>query len=130
LAKHIKLIRPSAKVSWVHTNKFHAKIFILIKEGTPIFEIVGSSNMTKSAYGGCSNNRESDLMIYNEREFSDFQINKFVNNTISGQQNIITEFVYKDDSDINDGTSIADRMMSFLNLLKEEEQKAKKKKTY
>ena len=45
--------------------KWHAKVFILFKDKRPIFGIIGSSNITRNAFGSMSNfNYECDVMIW------------------------------------------------------------------
>lgn len=45
--------------------KWHAKIFILSKNNDPIFGIIGSSNITRNAFGSISNfNYECDVIIW------------------------------------------------------------------
>lgn len=45
--------------------KWHAKVFILFKDDSPIFGIIGSSNITRNAFGSLTNfNYECDVMIW------------------------------------------------------------------
>lgn len=49
--------------------KWHAKVFLLFSNGRPCFAIIGSSNMTSSAFGSPSfvknYNYEADVVIWN-----------------------------------------------------------------
>ena len=46
--------------------KHHAKVFIYEEDGTPLLEIIGSSNITSRAYGTTAGfNTEADLVICN-----------------------------------------------------------------
>ena len=60
-------------VSAYYKSRFHAKIFVITKNDKPVFEIIGSSNMTNVAYcgrnsnGRLSPNFECDLIICDEQ---------------------------------------------------------------
>ena len=70
---------------------WHAKIFVLKKGATPIFGIVGSSNMTRRAFGQERDfNNEADVIMWDDKhkEFSDLMnstrelLNQFQNEII------------------------------------------------
>ncbi len=78
----IKNIRKVAnELHAYYASRFHCKVFVIELDGDPIFEIIGSSNMTKAAYAGISRakkpspNYESDLIYVDDtclylKEFS------------------------------------------------------------
>ena len=66
-----------------YKRKFHCKLFAIEIDGEPVFEIIGSSNMTKAAYAGIignynppksSPNCECDLVLVSENgPYADFK---------------------------------------------------------
>lgn len=47
-------------------KKWHAKIFIAAEKRTPRFAIIGSSNLTRSAFAAIPENNESDVIIWDD----------------------------------------------------------------
>ena len=74
------LVKAQYRVSLFSTAiKRHEKVFIYEKNGIPLIEIIGSSNLTKNAYGTQNTfNYEADLVIINDEN-----IGKIVNNIIN-----------------------------------------------
>ncbi len=64
------------------SNRWHAKIFMVKNSGQPRLAIIGSSNITKSAFDEQKRwNRECDVLIWNS---SDVQIDSLMRAAISG----------------------------------------------
>lgn len=53
-----------AKRKW--HNKWHAKIFIAAEKRVPRFAVIGSSNLTRAAFGPVPTNNESDVIIWDD----------------------------------------------------------------
>ncbi len=47
-------------------NKWHAKIFIAAEKRVPRFAVIGSSNLTRAAFGPAPVNNESDVIIWDD----------------------------------------------------------------
>jgi hypothetical protein len=66
-ANALKAIVPNTRAfqPTVNTDKWHAKVALLLKGGAPVAGIVGSSNLTRPAYGllGPYWNYECDVII-------------------------------------------------------------------
>ncbi|WP_297868484.1 restriction endonuclease PLD domain-containing protein [uncultured Flavobacterium sp.] len=78
------LISNGNTVNALITNNFHwhAKIFILKKQGEPIFGIIGSSNMTRNAFGHTAPfNFEADVVLWDSS-------NNAINNICQSQTEI------------------------------------------
>ncbi|MBO2626636.1 hypothetical protein I6M44_21565 [Shewanella algae] len=61
------MIALGANINCYYKNglRWHAKVFVLSKGEEPIFGIIGSSNITRTAFGSISNfNCECDVMIW------------------------------------------------------------------
>jgi hypothetical protein len=61
------LVNNGVNINALITNNFHwhAKVYILKKQGEPIFGIIGSSNMTRNAFGHNSPfNFEADVVLW------------------------------------------------------------------
>ena len=77
---------------------FHTKLFVIIVNDEPIFEIIGSSNMTVPAYEGLqysskgkctfSLNTETDLILYND-EFTVAGAKQILGDNIRLQSNVM-----------------------------------------
>lgn len=93
--------------------KFHAKIFVITVNDLPVFEIIGSSNMTRSAYCGItpkkqpSLNFECDLVIFNE---------EMINVVIDTSPRIM-QLRYCDED--NRGITITTRMFDIMSIIRE-----------
>jgi phosphatidylserine/phosphatidylglycerophosphate/cardiolipin synthase-like enzyme len=115
----IKVKKRAPKTS----NKWHAKVFIVRKNGVPQLAIIGSSNITKNAFDEMKTwNRECDVIIWNEKNIivdhlvrqsitnrADFD---YVTSDEKGQHVIISRYDNEDPLNSDNG-SIEDR----LNLL-------------
>lgn len=93
--------------------KWHAKVFVLSKGNTPIFGIIGSSNITRTAFGSANNfNYECDVIIWPDE-------NKTINNWFD-EQMTENNFPYQVirapyDLDMNNGISVQDRLQQLKN---------------
>lgn len=110
-----------------YKNRFHTKLFIITINDIPIFEMIGSSNMTVPAYEGLqystrgksspSLNTETDLVLYNDDvSFSGVSFN--LSDIIVANENIIN-FSY--DKKENKDISLDERMdtlIEYFNTLK------------
>ena len=94
---------------------FHSKLFIITIAGKPVLEIIGSSNMTTSAYEGLrtynssksSLNTESDLVIIDDEILNvSVDVNDFV-----------MEFEYSNDK--NNQITLENKMFDILDYLNE-----------
>ena len=87
---------------------WHAKIFILKKDGKPIFGIVGSSNMTRPAFGTTAPfNFEADVVMWLD-EYK--ELNTIINSTVN-ELNQSSEVIIADyDPTKNFGLSIEQRL--------------------
>lgn len=100
---------------------WHAKIFILKKDDRPILGIVGSSNMTKNAFGHSKPfNYEADVIIW----LDDIQpINDLMARIINELGQFPGESIVADyDPDKNFGQSIEDKLRQIDNDIKEVKQ--------
>ena len=92
---------------------FHAKIFIITVNGETAFEIIGSSNMTNSAYNGLkslskySQNFETDLVLCRD---------DICNVPIDTNEKIMQFRYFPED---NNGITIKTHMEDILNILKD-----------
>ena len=101
--------------------RLHCKLFIITIDGIPVFEIIGSSNLTMSAYGGIrkkgpnnSYNSESDVILI--RDFNDtlfeaipFEIDEY-------------SFELEYNALANKNISFDERMNSVLDIIRQLEQ--------
>lgn len=97
---------------------WHAKIFILKMDDRPILGIVGSSNMTRNAFGLTSPfNFEADVIMW----LDDYdKINKMMTEIINESKEFPDEIIVTDyDPMKNNGQSIEDRLRRLENDLKE-----------
>lgn len=88
---------------------WHAKIFILKMDDKPILGIVGSSNMTKPAFGiSGSFNFESDVFMWID---NNIKISNIMNTLVSDLGQFNDEIIIADyDVDKNFGLTIEDRL--------------------
>lgn len=106
----------AAQSTAYYKYKCHSKLFVITVNGTPVFEIIGSSNMTKCAYGGLttrgfSYNSETDLILINDTQNTQFEaINFEINNNC-----MILRYDYND----NSGIRFEDRMNNILDIIEE-----------
>lgn len=100
--------------------KWHAKIFILKNNGKPIFGIVGSSNMTRPAFGTSSPfNFEADVVMWLD-EYK--ELNSIFNNTISQLNQSTNEVIIADYNPRNNfELSIEDRLRQLNDDVEESE---------
>ncbi len=62
---NMRLQGANIKCLYKHGLRWHAKVFILSKSQAPVFGIIGSSNITRTAFGDISSfNHECDVMIW------------------------------------------------------------------
>lgn len=94
--------------------RFHAKIFVITVDGNPIFEIIGSSNMTWSAYCGVgrnnnlfSPNSECDLVIFDD---------EMINVSIDPSP---TTMALRYESGDNNGITLEEHMQDILEILED-----------
>lgn len=94
--------------------KWHAKIAIFKQAGDPVLGIIGSSNMTSSAFGTLSNpipprnfNYESDVIIWDESRISIAKILDELQSADGANQQVIRAPYLPDE---NSGLSVADRL--------------------
>ena len=96
--------------------RFHAKIFVITINGNPIFEIIGSSNMTWSAYCGVSRNNNNNLFSPNSEcdlvIFDDEMINVPIDPSP-------TTMALRYEPDDNDGVTLERHMWDILQILKD-----------
>ncbi len=93
--------------------RFHAKIFVITVDGNPIFEIIGSSNMTWAAYCGVSRrnnnlfslNSECDLVIWDDER---------INVPMEPSR---TTMALRYESDDNNGITLEEHMHDILKIL-------------
>lgn len=99
---------------------WHAKIYVLISKGRPIFAIIGSSNMTRNAFGiSAPFNFESDVVLWLD-EFNEF--NTILNVAVSELNQFSSEVIIADyDPDKNFGLSIEDRLRQLVDDIKKTE---------
>ena len=118
------LLSPIAKTLKVYYKyRFHTKLFVITINNIPVFEIIGSSNMTIPAYEGLqysskgisslSLNTETDLILYND-EFSLNGLDNVLGNNIRVERNVM-RFEYVDEK--NDNITFVDRMKDIVNYL-------------
>jgi len=94
-------------------GRFHAKIFVIAINHTPVFEIIGSSNMTHTAYCGKTSknqpslNFECDLIIFNE---------KMINVVIDTSPQIMQLRYCEED---NREITITERMFDIMSIIEE-----------
>ncbi len=90
--------------------KWHAKIFILLKYGKPIMAIVGSSNMTRLAFGTSDFNYEADVILWlDQYKKLDNSIKKHISE--NSRNAILANY----DVDKNGGITIQQRLNDLLN---------------
>ena len=96
---------------------WHAKVFILKKDDRPILGIVGSSNMTRSAFGLTAPfNFEADVIMWlDEIEQLDTTIRSFISDSeLFPDELIIADY----DPDKNFGQTIEERLKQLDNDIK------------
>lgn len=49
-----------------YVNRWHAKVFIAAEHERPRFAIIGSSNLTRSAFSPTASNNEADVLIWDD----------------------------------------------------------------
>ncbi|RWU08036.1 NgoFVII family restriction endonuclease [Pseudidiomarina gelatinasegens] len=88
--------------------KWHAKVFVLSKGAEPVFGIIGSSNITRTAFGSQSNfNYECDVMIWPDENK---KISAWVDNQMA-DNNFPYELIRAPyDPDMNNGIAVKDRL--------------------
>lgn len=109
------LIAAGVNVTTKRTKGFqwHAKIYILKNNERPIFRIVGSSNMTRNAFGlSAPFNYEADVVLWlDEFEF----LNNLIANAISELGEFNSEVIVADyDPEKNFGLSIEQRLRQLV----------------
>lgn len=97
--------------------KWHAKIYLLVSDGSPIMGIIGSSNMTRNAFGrSIPFNIESDVVLW-EEEYAviDGAMEKIFNK-VNPSMFYRVRYLPEDNADL----SIADRLRSLYNIINEQ----------
>lgn len=96
--KRLRNLSRRVKVNPFVTNNWHAKVSIKIFNGKPIAAIIGSSNLTSTAYGsGRGFNKECDVVIWNER-YVDSDIFRNISNDLDRASFIFVDSrLYKED---------------------------------
>lgn len=105
----------------VYRLHWHAKIFILKKDDLPILGIIGSSNMTRNAFGITHPfNYEADVIMWlDDAE----KLNNIMSEIINEQGQFSNEIIVTDyDPDKNFGQTIEQRLRQLDNDIKEIEQ--------
>jgi hypothetical protein len=91
---------------YVSGNKWHAKIYLLLKNKTPEFGIIGSSNMTRSAFGiQGSFNYECDVALWDNSAFTTL-VEETTKKIEDKQSFINAEY----DAERNGGLSVSQRL--------------------
>ena len=65
------MVAAGANISCFYKSglKWHAKVFVLSKAGVPVFGIIGSSNITRPAFGSVKNfNYECDVILWPDEQ--------------------------------------------------------------
>lgn len=109
LKNGVKIIaKRSKKLRW------HSKVFIVKKDGNPLAAIIGSSNMTRNAFGLTSPfNYETDVFIWLDKYKS---ITNFVNNLLILNSDFANELIVADyDPEKNWGLTIETRLNNLNN---------------
>ncbi|WP_168188950.1 phospholipase D family protein [Thiomicrorhabdus sediminis] len=109
------MTRLGANINCYYKNglKWHAKVFILSQDDDPVFGIIGSSNITRTAFGSINSfNYECDVIIWPDEcklidEWFDEQMrgNNFPYEVIRAPY----------DPELNNGISVRDRLNSLKN---------------
>jgi hypothetical protein len=94
----------SARFHW------HAKIFILKQGNTPVLGIIGSSNMTRRAFGEVGDfNNEADVFIWEDNKYNN--LDSLLNSTIQQLNEFNNEIIVTDYNPAkNFGLSIEQRL--------------------
>lgn len=100
---------------YVSGFKFHAKIYIYKKENNPLLGIIGSSNMTRNAFGLSSPfNYEADVVLWDD---SCEEINELMLKITKGKSDpydcIKMQYIPED----NQGITILDRLRELEKML-------------
>lgn len=99
--------------------KWHAKIFILLRDDSPVFGIIGSSNITANAFGASNSpnhsgkfNYECDVCLWPDSESIIIRsIKELIQNNQLNYQVIIANY----DKTLNFGLSEEQRLIEFRN---------------
>ena len=127
------ILSPKVKTLTVYyKHRFHTKLFVISINNTPVFEIIGSSNMTLPAYEGLqysargkhiySLNTETDLILYND-EFNVAGTNHVLGENMKLQSNMM-QFDYR--AEDNNDIMFVERMNSIVDYLNELKSQMKK----
>lgn len=102
-----------------HNYHWHAKVFILKKNDIPIFGIIGSSNMTRNAFGNTVPfNFEADVVLWdiNNNAINDLCQSQTQSNTENISENVLDDLVYADyNLERNNGRSAMDKLKEIEN---------------
>ncbi len=80
--------------------RWHAKVFILKREGRPVFGIVGSSNMTRNAFGTTNPfNYEADTFLWVSDECGNL-VSDYVKSREKPEDAIFTRYHEDDNNDL------------------------------
>lgn len=94
-------------------SKWHAKVFILSLQNKPIFGIIGSSNITRSAFGTIQNfNFECDVMLWDK---SNVSLSKWMEESISKVESPFDIIQAPYDKSKNGNITISDRLEKIKN---------------
>ncbi|MCB9196593.1 MAG: hypothetical protein H6598_10245 [Flavobacteriales bacterium] len=103
--------------SYLFRNSWHAKTFVLLKEGTPILGIIGSSNITRPAFSsGGKFNYEADVVMWDS---SNSKLNGLMNTVIETNENPFGLIVTDYDPDKNKGITIDDRLKGIVDEIQD-----------
>ena len=118
----------SSVASSVHVYykyRFHSKLFAIVINNNPFFEIIGSSNITIPAYEGLqyskkgvssfSLNTETDLILYNDDLYTTYN-QPPIDLTLEPNENIM-QLSY--DEKMNTNITLQNRMVSIVNYFSE-----------
>lgn len=110
--KSLRLAGASVKVFYKH--RFHTKLFIIESNGEVLFEIIGSSNLTISAYEGIRHTKTKIFRSYNS-ECDLILIKNSLNFKLETNENVM-QLKY---DEIGNKISIKERMNSVLKQIEE-----------
>lgn len=103
--------------------RWHAKTFVLLSNGEPCFAIIGSSNMTSSAFGSPrlvpNYNYESDVIIWDSKrlDVDRYFIEKFDEYSNEASINHPISLIYRPEDNMN--ITEKDRLNNVLDMLVE-----------
>lgn len=110
---NMKVLGANINCYYKNGLKWHAKVFILSKKDEPVFGIIGSSNITRTAFGSINDfNYECDVMIWPD---SNKNISKWFDDQMAGNNFSYEVIRAPYDPDMNNGISVQDRLQKLKN---------------